>query len=129
MTETEMRIAISEKCGLEDIHHATRNGKRDINGVRLLYLSSATGGERECSDVPNYPEDLNAMHEAEKVFTPQQLGNYWVWLCDICEIPCPVPHACPTDKVIFTLLHSTALQRCTAFCRVFWPERFEGGAK
>ena len=36
-------------------------------------------GELACGvkePIPNYPKDLNAMHEAEKVLTPDQLGQY-----------------------------------------------------
>lgn len=119
MTEQEMQVAISEKCDLEDIHRSTRNGKRDVNGVRLLYLSSATGGEREYSDVPNYPECLNACHEMEKVLRKDQRWSYISALVELTKTESLEEYA-----EAFVLSHATALQRCTAFCRVFWPEKF-----
>lgn len=55
MTEQQQRIAIAEACGWQSI---TSFGK-NVTGV----LNQNPNSIRE--HIPNYPNDLNAMHEAE----------------------------------------------------------------
>jgi hypothetical protein len=55
MTQEEQRTAIAEACGW-------KTGYRDA-------VSSVTA-------LPNYLNDLNAMHEAEKVLTSEQVTSY-----------------------------------------------------
>lgn len=69
MTDEEIRIAIAEACGLfrtKPLRRTTRKGTDDPNGVRLWYCSEHMGGAATYDEVPNYPECLNAMHEAEE---------------------------------------------------------------
>ena len=54
MTKKEMRIAIAEACGWE----------RFVPQNPSVYMHRSDSLEAHI--VPNYPEDLNAMHEAEK---------------------------------------------------------------
>lgn len=57
---------------------------------------------------PNYPSDLNACHEMEKVLTYEQICDYGDWL--------------PKDD--WGLIHATAAQRAEAFLRTIgkWEE-------
>lgn len=67
MNKEKQRIAIAKACGLFEImplRRTTRKGKESPNGVKLWYAESHMGGAAECREVPRYPDDLNAMHEA-----------------------------------------------------------------
>ena len=68
MTPEKQRIAIAEKLGLMNI--------RLIDGISLVY-----GPEwPDCRLVPDYPNDLNAMHEAERCLSENQYDEYRKWL-------------------------------------------------
>ena len=86
MTPEKQRIAIAEACGTMQWSYALAFG-------RLVAAS-----------VPNYTEDLNAMHEAEKVLTPSQIAPY----VDSCE---------EMNKKWATPAFATAAQRAEAFLR------------
>ena len=77
MKPEEQRIAIAEACGWE------------------------WSGE---DNLPNYPSDLNAMHEAEKILNTNQAADY-------CELLRPIICGC------WRLVHATAAQRAEAFLR------------
>lgn len=67
MTDEEIRITVAEACGLfrfMPLKRTTRRMKDDPNGVRLWYCDHHHGGAAEYVEVPFYPTDLNAMHEA-----------------------------------------------------------------
>jgi hypothetical protein len=72
MTDEEINRAIAEVLDLE-IERRTRRGKPDPNGVQLWYLIEHHGGVATWRKLPNYCNDLNAMHEAEKMLPP----NLW----------------------------------------------------
>ena len=104
MTQQEIRVAIAEKCGFEILRHTENKPGYEVCG-RLKY--------KDWQVIPDYCNDLNAMHEAEKVLnscnTREDNGvsdlSYYRYLIDI---------------------QSTASERAEAFCRVFWPEKFKG---
>lgn len=66
MTPQEQNIAIAEACGWKNLiwHEGSKQLRGDIlkeaQNEHPWYLQTR---------VPNYPDDLNAMHEAEKVLT------------------------------------------------------------
>ena len=62
MTQEQKRIKIAEACGFSNINSVCWRGNVALH-------------ERQ---IPNYPEDLNAMHEAEKVLIDR--GNWS--MCD-----------------------------------------------
>ncbi len=67
MTPESQRIAIAEASGLFRImplKRTTRRGKDDPSGVELWYCEHHHGGAAEYAKVPDYLNDLNAMHEA-----------------------------------------------------------------
>ena len=100
MKPTEQIIAIAEACGLTIVsdgimHHLIPCGKkteRDPEGCLL----------KEC---PDYLNDLNAMHEAEKIFDHALYCRYINELCDV------------TIKGNNSMYMATAAQRAEAFLR------------
>ena len=92
MNPEQQRIAIAEACGvpIEDCPCPTCKEKpRD---------------RRTGKEIPGYPNDLNAMHEAEKVLSPQQWTDYVTLLC-----------AMTRDRNGEGLVFATAPQRAEAF--------------
>jgi hypothetical protein len=87
MNHDKQRIAIAEACGIVS---------KDKWGS--LY-KTPRGILRDC---PDYPTDLNAMHEAEKVLTLPERRKYRKTLLGHCE---------PASIAI----HATAAQRAEAF--------------
>ena len=92
LTDEEIRIKVAEAVGFTNINSVCWRG----------HLS---GYEKR---IPNYPEDLNAMHEAEKVFTEGQMGAYAYVLLETTGF---------REKSGVWLFHATARQRAEAFLR------------
>jgi hypothetical protein len=63
MNKEQQRIAIAEACGW-------LIGKVGNN------VSNPKGDERPWKDIPDYLNDLNAMHEAKLSLSPEELGTY-----------------------------------------------------
>lgn len=86
---------------------------------------NAIVGKKE--DLPNYLNDLNAMHQAEKVLNDDQLNDYAHHVIHL-KIPCP--DGTVDDWDLFEeygwsgLLRATATQRAEAFLRTLnlWKE-------
>lgn len=98
MTTNEKRIKIAEACGTLSWSECNPPGVCLGNGV------------------PDYFNDLNAMHEAEKVLDPNQQITF------ACHLTQPVRdqiyEVMPNDlhyAVCFPALHATAAQRAEAF--------------
>lgn len=87
MSDTEIRIAIAEVCGT----------------LRGFYR-----------DAPDYPNDLNAMAEAEKSFDKATRHSFAQHLWKI--VVKPMPHI-RTDDHLFAFCNVTARQRAEAFLR------------
>lgn len=103
MTPEEKRIAIAEACGWTCF-------KEEIKPAITYLWACPLGVEGDFDIVPDYINDLNAMHEAEKVLTEEQWGPYCVTLNKIaCRIPCGNTHTCG-----YTIA-ATAAQRADAF--------------
>ena len=99
MNNEKQRITIAEACGIVS---------KDQWGP--LYHTE-NGFVRDC---PDYPECLNAMHEAEKVLTSKQKQTYATLLSDA------MSDSAPTDSwhaVWSETIHATAAQRAEAFLR------------
>lgn len=98
MTDNEINIAIAEACGWT---------------VELSHLQSGIDAIRDGKrkPLPDYINDLNAMHDAEKVLDTLQQGFFWDYLKDM------------TGEG-FEQLHATARQRAEAFLRTLgrWKE-------
>jgi hypothetical protein len=100
MNQEKQRIAIAEACGwvmkTEQVEHTNWSQWTE---TRKFWVSP----HRKRGELPDYLNDLNAMHEAEKVLTDSDqkhkyaslLGRHDYWL----------------------LIHATAAQRAEAFLR------------
>lgn len=112
MNDQEINIAIAEACGWTNIRTFTRHKDEWIDPNKAEIGMIGTPPEVGCCSVPSYATDLNAMHEAEKVLTPEQEAAYVTTLCLTVQ---PEPR----------LHHATARQRAEAFLRTIgkWKER------
>ena len=93
MTPEQQRIAIAEACGWK--WHSRYKGSIKVwdNGLDYVFWDS---------DLPDYLNDLNAMHEAEKVLNNEQ------WVAYGREL---------NRLGVFPMVHATASQRAEAFLR------------
>ena len=102
MTPEAQRIAIAEACGW-----ILNPAKHTAKGLDWLHVPSGN----TAYNPPNYLNDLNAMHEAEKVLNEKQedIMNSTLW--DIMD----------GRKYLW---HATASQRAEAFLRTIgkWKE-------
>lgn len=109
MTYEQINIAIAEACGW-------RQSERNIahwHHVSEPYSHILTG------DLPNYCNDLNAMHEAEKMLGEKRIRSYAFILAQVLDTS---PTVDLDDQ--FLNIHATALQRAEAFLRTLgkWEE-------
>jgi len=99
MTDQEINIAIAEACGWKRCEPCAKNG----------YFRWRTPENTGCRvDLPSYTTDLNAMHEAEKVFRTRHTTDFIEmrnWLFEIC------------GRNADFAWHATAAQRAEAFLR------------
>jgi len=98
------RIAIARRCGT----------------IQTLGQALAGGWDGE-DTTPNYLNDLNAMHEAEKAIPCEKAGIYFNHLREICW------RVATRDKDLWyqgQMLFATASQRAEAFLKTFnlWIE-------
>jgi len=118
MTPQEQRIAIAEACGAIEVHES-KTGLWAWFPVKLngaCYIINPPGKEKLfLCPVPNYPEDLNAMHEAQKILTSGQQRTFLFHLCGSQR---------QEDQELFNTVHATAAQRAEAFLRTLnlWKE-------
>ena len=105
MTPEQQRIAIAEACGWKNVDA----GSGRVWGVTTRHKGTPSEFD-VCVDVPNYPFDLNAMHDAEKVLTDEQWDTYCYRLDEVGGM-----RHCT---------HATAAQRAQAFLRTIgkWKE-------
>lgn len=120
MKPEAQRIAIAEACGW----HSFRQVDNSCWGMDPQRKKTSLPTQ----PVPDYFSDLNAMHEAEKGLTTQQMiiyGNYLICLF--------TPELCPEDLeghpkttpfTGFWLVHINADQRAKAFLKTIgkWEE-------
>lgn len=100
MTTDEQRIAIAQACGWSYIFRPSE--------FELLGKHEPESMGRDYLDVPNYLNDLNAMHEAEKI-----LREKGVWLAYKEHLDLICFRAGPECDPY----HATAVQRAEAFLR------------
>lgn len=118
MNEEAQRVAIAEACGWRLI-----NGFIAKNNVPVVQVGTLTKKWSDCHHkdlavIPDYLNDLNAMHEAEKVLSLSQRDQYQQWLYRIVE---KEPRMAP---IYWLAINSTAKQRAEAFLRTIgkWEE-------
>ena len=108
MTDTEIRIAVAEACGW------TRLETLEINGEVYGFKHGKPTPYK--SLVPDYPNNLDAMHEAEKALPTEKQREYLQYLGLNAYSSWPVCHA-------------SARQRCEAFIKTVCPEKWKEDGK
>jgi hypothetical protein len=97
VTDQQQRIAIAEACGYKDVTTRITEGTfKVITGFKNHNFDE---------EIPDYLNDLNAMHEAEKVLTTERRRSYVN-----CIFNLPVSD-CESNTF------ATAAQRAKAFLR------------
>lgn len=98
MTDAEIRVAIAEKCGWTQLEQ-----RYDCKG----WCGIMPGSKYQKLPLPDYPNDLNAVHEAESVvFNKNDWTRYTDFLIDLV----------PKDQ---SPIRATAHQRCEALLRTW----------
>lgn len=109
MNDNEINAAIAEACGWRKTKHWSKS-------MGEYYLWSCSNPPSRRASPPNYVSDLNAMHEAEKMLTKEELvfgGAYETEL----------RNARPFEPWL-----ATAKQRAGAYLRTM-EKRKKGGSK
>jgi hypothetical protein len=129
MKDNEIRIAIAEACGWKNCkcNEGQPDGEPDDDFNRDVvehrshtpYCGFPTEPHREI--IPDYLNDLNAMHEAEKMLSQSQGTDYGIELNTIMDRDFCKGIAAPHGDCDW---HATAAQRCEAFLRCLgkWKE-------
>jgi hypothetical protein len=109
MTDEQINIAIADACGWdmdpEEAHKWESRGR---------WVKSPRGQMKFRHAIPDYCNDLNAMHEAEKVFNSWSFWHY----ADILN------RLVPANMGKDSYIRATARQRAEAFLRTLgkWEE-------
>jgi len=123
MSPEAQRIAIAEACGF-----GGEFSKRWILEVGMegedKFAFAATRNNLD-EEVPDFLNDLNAMHEAEETLSRNQRAEYWHEIIKLCNEEARGLN--DFDRVgIFYQLHAKAAQRAEAFLRTI--NKWEDGA-
>ena len=106
MNNEKQRIAIAEACGLPKPYSRWSGADSDT----LCHSVTVEDGLKRAKPIPDYTQDLNAMHEAEQVLSRgagyHQTGGFGLYKTALAEV-CDEQH--PID--------ATASQRAEAFLR------------
>jgi len=117
MKPERQRIAIAEACGwISHIHHPY--GILSNTGTYPVYRKK---GFADIIKLPDFLNDLNAMHEAEKTLTDELTANYVIELMEVLQLP----HAMrKLTRSYYLTATATAAQRAEAFLRAIgkWEE-------
>ena len=99
MTRKQQKITIAKHCGWK--WHSRLKGSIKVwdNGLDYVFYDS---------DLPDYLNDLNAMHEAEKTLNPIQAAEYARMLTST---------AWQSEQPVFAPMTAKADQRAEAFLR------------
>lgn len=98
--------------------------KQRADGTEKIIDSEPWKKAQGVDYVPNYPEDLNAMHEAENKIPPHKRGFYNAELSKLASNR-NLSSAVKEPEFIFLLLNAHSSKRSEALCRTLWRERFE----
>jgi len=130
MSPEDQRIAIAEACGLKPQDIPLVPAKANLHGWftpdGALQMRNTYPNGISVKVIPDYLNDLNAMHEAEKVLDgptddeESQRAKYAEHLTFICA-----GNTEPVDVWYWDHIHATAAQRAEAFLRTIgkWQEQ------
>jgi hypothetical protein len=110
MTKEQINIAIAEACGWLIV--------KACDGSLIGKLKNEQG---PMDEIPDYCNDLNAMHEAENRLPSDKKEDYWYQLYENCR-----RSVFSRVEDNYKMLHSTARQRAEAFLRTI--NKWEGGS-
>lgn len=135
MTDQEINIAVAEACGWERWKSSPESSvvclKKPTPSQRAYWIKCGNfitaDPVNNPGDIPNYCRDLNSMHEAEKVLTPDQEFTY------VSRLGGMIMESAYEDDPRWTKSHlssgdstyrATARQRAEAFLRAVgkWKE-------
>ena len=118
MSPEAQRIAIAEACGWQ-FHAICKSYNRTPATVarNLKLLGTVEGGPWDQAIVPDYLNNLNAMHEAEKMLDPllPEQSDERSKLFESYELE--IEHLCDCSDPAISPIHATAAQRAEAFLR------------
>ena len=116
MKPIDQQTVIAEYCGWTDIRMGKDYECNDNPFDRRVLVG--IHGEAGKHDVPDYLNDLNAMHKAEKFLTFEQWTDYEQHL--IFDIVLPAN----ADYIGFQTIHATASQKAAAYIKAInkWKE-------
>lgn len=129
MTDEQMRVKIAEACGLEPVTMPFNPNEVEVghNGqwfapVAAAYFRKLYPKGMTPKVIPDYPNDLNACHEMEKVLDRAKD------LCPGMEVPLTQYDqywGALTEVTKGDIIHATARQRCEAFLKTIgkWEEK------
>jgi hypothetical protein len=120
MTDQEQNIIVAEACGWKDCKVKPDVPYHVVIGIPPVGSILAITYKRH--PIPDYGQDLNAMHEAENVLFKKCLrSEYEVELCNVCR-----PEEATPDSIDDLLNAAVAIasQRREAFIRTIgkWKE-------
>jgi hypothetical protein len=98
MTNEQINVTIAQACGWTIL-------QKPLSGFGFAAYAKEPNGDPS-PGIPDYCDDLNAMHEAEKVLTEKQVRLYPFTLAQVLDLD---------DQ--FLNIHATARQRAEAFLR------------
>jgi hypothetical protein len=110
MTNEQINIAIAEACGWIII--------KACDGSLIGKPKNEQG---PMDEIPDYCNDLNAMHEAENHLPSDKKEDYWYQLYENCR-----RSVFSRVEDNYKMLHATAAQRAEAFLRTI--NKWEGGS-
>lgn len=99
MNKEKQRVAIAEACGWSCFEPDT-----------IQYTARRSDGKWDV--VPNYPDDLNAMYEAEETLSEDDKKKYYNELYEFAP-----RRVFTTHEDNWTMIHLTAPQRAEAFLK------------
>ena len=110
MKPEQQRIAIAEICGWTDIHGGPPEGAywRGANPLRPDLLKE---------EIPDYLNDLNAMHGAEELLTEDQWNRYIQHILDEIHYEEEWPTCYLNLDAVRQCASATAAQRAEAFLK------------
>ncbi len=117
MTPEQQRIKIAKACGWTDFNSAKHEGAIQYGRKPLSRFDSW--------EIPDYLNDLNAMHEAEKTLNDDDLYLYGNILDGITHSKIPMCYVNgPKAGMYPELFRATAAQRAEAFLKTLnlWKE-------
>jgi hypothetical protein len=115
MSPDSQRIAIAEACGWTKCRLAIKGAGAPERGKSPYGVPPRRGYE---VSLPNYTQDLNALHEAEKVLPDG--STYWEFIRILDDIVKHGPHV----DYVADRASATAAQRAEAFLRTL--RKWEG---